>query len=143
MRILLDTQALLWFLSGNPRLESAAADLATDPANDVFVSLVSLWEIAVKRRIGKIDADLARIIDGCGRSGLQSLEIAHPHLLQLAALPIFEDHRDPIDHLLIAQAMAEHLAVISDDRNFPRYPITLITCRNTLPQSTPQEESPR
>jgi PIN domain nuclease of toxin-antitoxin system len=134
MKILLDTHALLWLLAGNPRLESSAADLVTDPANDVFASTVSFWEIAVKQRIGKVDTDLAKIIDGCRRSGLQSLEIAHPHLLQLAALPVFDDHKDPFDHLLIAQATAENLVVISDDRNFPRYPITLITCRNTLSQ---------
>ncbi len=102
----------------------------TDPGNDVFVSLASFWEIAVKRRIGKIDADLPKIIDGTRRSGLRSLEIAISHLIRLAALPFFDDHRDPFDHLLIAQAMDENLAVVSDDRNFPRYPITVITCRN-------------
>jgi PIN domain nuclease of toxin-antitoxin system len=52
-------------------------------------------------------------------------------LLQLAVLPFFDDHRDPFDHLLIAQAMAENLAIVSDDRNFLRYPITVITCRNS------------
>jgi PIN domain nuclease of toxin-antitoxin system len=134
MRLLLDTHALLWLLAGSPRLESDAAELVTDPANDVFVSSVSLWEITVKRRIGKIEADLAQIIDGCRQSGLQSLAITNAHLLQLADLPLFDDHRDPFDHLLVAQAMAEGLAVVSDDRNFPRYPITLITCRNALPQ---------
>lgn len=134
MRFLLDTHALLWLLTGNPRLESEAADLVTDPANDVFVSFTSFWEIAIKQRIGKIDADVGKIIDGCRRSGLQSLEITPPHLSRLATLPAFEDHRDPFDHLLIAQALAEDLTIISDDRNFQRYPVTLIACRNTLPQ---------
>ncbi|MDR3517215.1 MAG: type II toxin-antitoxin system VapC family toxin [Azospirillaceae bacterium] len=108
--MLLDTHALLWLLTENLRLESAAAaDLVTDPANDVFVSFASLWEITVKQRIGKIDADLVKIIDGCRRSGLQFLEIAQPHLSRLASLPVVEDHRDPFDHLLIAQAIAENL----------------------------------
>ncbi len=132
MRILLDTHAMLWLLGGNSRLESAAADLVTDPANDVFFSAVSLWEVAVKQRIGKIVATPAKVIDGCRRTGLQSLDIANPHILQLAALPFFDDHRDPFDHLLIAQAMAENLTVISDDWNFPRYPVTIIPCRNSL-----------
>jgi len=132
MRILLDTHALLWLLGGSSRLESAAADLVTDPANDVFFSAVSLWEVAVKQRIGKIAATPAKIIDGCRRTGLQSLDIANPHFLQLTALPLFDDHRDPFDHLLLAQAMAENLAILSDDRNFPRYPVTIIPCRTSL-----------
>lgn len=132
MRILLDTHALLWLLGGNSRLESAAADLVTDPANDVFFSAVSLWEIGVKQRIGKIAATPAKVIDGCLRTGLQSIDIANLHFLQLTALPFFDDHRDPFDHLLIAQAMAENLAVLSDDRNFPRYPVTVIPCSNSV-----------
>jgi len=130
VRILLDTHALLWLLDGNPRLESAAADLVTDLANDVFASQVSFWEIAIKRRIGKIDIDLTKIINGCRQSGLKTLDIADAHFLQLPALPVFADHRDPFDHLLIAQAMVENLAVLSDDRNFPRHPITVIPCGN-------------
>ncbi len=87
--------------------------------------------LSVRRRFGKIDADLPNIFDGSRRSGIRSLEITNQHLLQLAVLPFFDDHRDPFDHLLIAQAMAENLAIVSDDRNFLRYPITVITCRNS------------
>ncbi len=131
MRVLLDTHALLWLLDGNSRLESVAADLITDPANDVFASQVSFWEVAVKQRIGKIAAAPAKVIDGCRWTGLPSLGIANSHVLKLAALPLFDDHRDPFDHLLIAQAMAEDLAIVTDDRNFPRYPISVIPCRNS------------
>jgi PIN domain nuclease of toxin-antitoxin system len=130
VRLLLDTHALLWLLDGNPRLESAAADLVTDPANDVFASQVSFWEIAIKRRLGKIDIDPAKIIGACRQSRVKTLDIANAHILQLAALPTFADHRDPFDHLLIAQAMVENLAIMSDDRNFPRHPITVVPCGN-------------
>jgi PIN domain nuclease of toxin-antitoxin system len=127
---LLDTHALLWLLAGSPRLESKASDLVTDAAHDVFASSVSLWEIAVKLRIGKIDANLERVIDGCRHTGLRFLEISHRHLLDVAALPVFDDHKDPFDHLLIAQAISEELVVVSDDRNFCRYKVSVVTCRN-------------
>ena len=136
MRLLLDTHALLWLLNGDPLLESQACDLVTDPANDVFVSSVSLWEITVKLRIGKLVANLPQIISGCRQTGLQFLDITHQHYLRLAGLPVFADHRDPFDHLLIAQAMTEDMVLVSEDRNIPRYDLRFIPCRNSAPAST-------
>jgi len=129
MRLLLDTHALLWLLDGDPRLESRACDLVTDPANAVFVSSVSLWEIAVKLRIGKLSANLPQIIAGIQETGLQFLNITHQHYLKLVSISVFTDHKDPFDHLLIAQAMTENMVLVSDDRNVPRYGVQCIPCR--------------
>jgi len=128
VRLLLDTHALLWLLMDDPQLADPARDMVTDPAHDVVVSAVSLWEIAVKVRVGKLDADIHEIVTACQRMGLPFLEIAPRHLVELAGLPLFADHRDPFDHLLIAQAIAEDLLFVSEDRNTPRYPVRHLRC---------------
>jgi PIN domain nuclease of toxin-antitoxin system len=128
VRLLLDTHALLWLLMDDPQLAGSARDMVTDPAHDVFVSSVSLWEITVKVRVGKLVADMGEIVAACQRMGLPFLEIAPRHLLELAGLPVFADHRDPFDHLLVAQAIAEDLLFVSEDRNTPRYPVRHLRC---------------
>ena len=129
MRLLLDTHAVLWLLNGDDRLRGTARDQILDPGNEVFVSSVTLWEIAVKLRIGKLTADLGAVIDGCRRSGLRFLDIGHQHYLALAELPRLEDHKDPFDQMLVAQAMIEGLTLVSDDRNIPRYGVAFIPYR--------------
>jgi PIN domain nuclease of toxin-antitoxin system len=131
MRLLLDTHALLWWLSDDDRLGAQARALIEDPGNDVLVSVVSLWEITVKARIGKLQADLREIVESVGREGFSPLDISMPHLLTLVELP--KHHRDPFDHLLIAQAIAEDAAFVSDDRNAPRYEVRLVTCSDVRP----------
>ena len=128
MRLLLDTHALLWFLSGDGRLGEAAALLVTDPDNEVFVSAASLWEISIKVRLGKLRADLEAIIGAMGSAGLTFLDLKATHLLALEHLPSFPDHKDPFDHLLIAQSLAESFKFVSDDRNAARYGIDLVRC---------------
>jgi PIN domain nuclease of toxin-antitoxin system len=130
VRLLLDTHALLWFLSGDETLAVPARDRVADPANDVFVSVVSLWEIAVKLRIGKLRADLRAITEASAQAGFDLLGIRPDHLLAIRRLPVFDDHRDPFDHLLIAQAIVENLVFMSEDRNAPRYPVSVIRCRD-------------
>lgn len=130
MRLLLDTHALLWFLSGDSRFGPHAIEVLNDEENDIFVSTVSIWEITVKRRIGKLEADIARIISVLPESGLRLLDIAPVHLLELDRLPVQADHRDPFDHLLIAQAISERLVFLSDDARVPRYPVQRMLCRD-------------
>ena len=126
MKLLLDTNALLWWLSDDPRLGGAARDAIADPANDVLVSVASMWEIAVKLRIGKLEADIAAIGDAVARDGLALIGITPAHLAALVALPTH--HRDPFDHLLIAQAIAEEATFVSGDRQAPAYPVSLLRC---------------
>jgi PIN domain nuclease of toxin-antitoxin system len=133
MRLLLDTHALLWWLSDDDRLGQRARDLIEDPANDVLVSIVSLWEIVVKARVGKLEADLREIVNEVGRPGFELVGVTTPHLLALAELPMH--HRDPFDHLLIAQAIVEDAVFVSEDRNAPRYSVRLVTCSDA-PESS-------
>jgi PIN domain nuclease of toxin-antitoxin system len=126
MKFLLDTHALLWWLADDSQLWRQARELVEDPGNDVLVSMVSLWEIAVKTRIGKLEADIKEITDAVQQEGFNFLDIGIAHLLTLAGLPVH--HRDPFDHLLIAQAITEDATFISDDRNTARYPVRMVTC---------------
>jgi PIN domain nuclease of toxin-antitoxin system len=126
MRLLLDTHTLLWWLSDDDRLGPKPREMIADPANDVLASLVSLWEIVVKMRVGKLQADIDEISAAIDQQGFVLLGISRPHLLTLAKLPMH--HRDPFDHLLIAQAISEGATFVSDDRNAPKYPVDLVAC---------------
>lgn len=126
MRLLLDTHAVLWWLSDDVRLGSAARDLIEDPANDILVSTVSLWEIVVKARIGKLDANISDIMHAIDDQAFDMLDIRPTHLIELARLPAH--HRDPFDHLLIAQCVAENLTFLSEDQHVPAYAIPFIAC---------------
>ncbi|HET9020065.1 MAG TPA: type II toxin-antitoxin system VapC family toxin [Acetobacteraceae bacterium] len=134
MRLLLDTHALLWWLADDARLGARARELIADPGNDILVSTVSLWEIVVKARAGKLTADIAEITEAMAREGFAVCSIDTRHLLTLAGLPMH--HRDPFDHLLMAQAISEDATFVSDDRHVPQYPVPFVTCADT-PQERP------
>jgi PIN domain nuclease of toxin-antitoxin system len=129
LRLLLDTHALLWWLSDDARLGSQARGLIADPGHDVLVSVVSLWEITLKARIGKLNADIREIFEAIDRQGFVSIEIGRVHLATLAGLPVH--HRDPFDHLLIAQAIVEGATLVSDDRTVSLYPVQTVPCSGT------------
>ena len=126
MRLLLDTHALLWWLTYDRRLGPSARDLIENPCNDVLVSVVSLWEIVLKVRVGKLKADIDQIRGLVQQEGCTLLDIGLRHLQALAVLPAY--HRDPCHHLLIAPAVAEDAVFMSEPRNAPRYPARTVTC---------------
>lgn len=126
MKLLLDTHVLLWSLNDSDRLGPTARSLLADRANDVLVSVASLWEVALKSQVGKLRADLQGISNAITRSGVALLGINVAHLVALTGLP--RHHKDPFDHVLIAQAMSENAALMSDDRNMPKYPVQVIGC---------------
>lgn len=126
MKVLLDTHALLWWLSDSDKLGPAAREIVADPAHDILVSIVSLWEIAIKIRIGKLDADINEITDAIPAEGFTLLPISPEHLKILMGLPIH--HRDPFDHLLMAQALSEQASFLSGDSQMDHYPIEKISC---------------
>jgi PIN domain nuclease of toxin-antitoxin system len=128
VRLLLDTHAILWWLADDDRLGSEARALIGELENDVFVSVVSLWEIVVKQRVGKLKADIEDMAAALLGEGFVVLDIGTRHLVTLSSLPVH--HRDPFDHLLIAQAMAEEAVFVSQDQNTQYYPVTVITCSN-------------
>lgn len=126
MRLLLDTQALLWSVNDSARLGPAARDLIADPGNEVMVSVASLWEIAIKVQTGKLKADVRELSDAIHRNDVALLGISIAHLTALTSLP--RHHKDPFDHLLIAQAIAENATLMSEDRWMPSYPVPVVSC---------------
>ncbi len=127
MRLLLDTHVFLWWLRDDAILGSAAKELIAEPDNRVMVSVVSLWEALVKVRVGKLSVNLAAL-EGClVRDNFSRLAIGPAHLAALAGLP--KHHRDPFDHLLVAQAISENAVFVSDDEILGRYPVPVQRCR--------------
>jgi PIN domain nuclease of toxin-antitoxin system len=123
VKLLLDTHTLLWFIEGNPLLSANAASLIAEPFNEVFVSDVSFFEIAIKIKIGKlsIQGDLSAIIYQVVSDDISILSIQHKHLLTYPSIPLFPDHRDPFDRLLIATAHCEGLSIITADEKLSYY----------------------
>jgi len=118
MRLLLDTNALLWALTNAPRIEGVR-DLLLADENEIFVSAVSWWEIAIKTRLGRLDADLPKLRAIAQESGFLELPLLGIHAEMLATLP--RHHNDPFDHMLAAQAMAEPMRLITGDGVLARY----------------------
>lgn len=122
-RLLLDTHVLLWWLSDDPRLGQTTRQVIADPRNDIYVSAASTWEISIKRSLGKLSApdDMDSII---GDEGFDKLPISLFHGDQAGMLP--EHHKDPFDRMLIAQAQAEGLVVVTNDEKITRYGIRVM-----------------
>jgi PIN domain nuclease of toxin-antitoxin system len=118
--ILLDTHALLWWLEDRDRLSLAARDAIEDPDNKAFVSAASAWEIAIKQRLGKLQAapilaDFERIIE---EEGFSELPITMAHALHVGLMK--SGNKDPFDQLLASQAQLESLSIVSADKFFDR-----------------------
>jgi PIN domain nuclease of toxin-antitoxin system len=102
--------------------------LIANPDNRVLVSVATLWEIVVKARIGKLHAEIAEIEAAIAHDDFVRLDIRPTHLAVLGRLPTHVEHRDPFDHLLIAQAISEDALFVSEDRHASRYPVRITTC---------------
>jgi PIN domain nuclease of toxin-antitoxin system len=127
MRILLDTHTLLWIASSNSTLSQTANNLIVDPANVVYVSIVSLWEIAIKVSIGKLNLGKTFekfVEENIENSNLTVLGVTLQHTKEVANLPLH--HRDPFDRMLIAQAITEGLTVVSRDNSFDLYNVNRV-----------------
>lgn len=125
MRILLDTHSFLWFSTDNEKLSAAAKNLIEDPGNEIFLSVVVGWEIAIKASLGKLS--LAQPVDVILNRALQSsrwklLGIEVRHLGVLSTLPFH--HRDPFDRLLVAQSMVDDLPFVSNDVKLDDYGVS-------------------
>lgn len=122
MKLLFDTQLLLWAIGFPDLLPRMARDLIADAANEVFFSSVAIWEIAIKQALQRatftVDAEVAR--DGLLRSGYRELPLKSDHALKLLALPYL--HRDPFDRILVAQAISEGMTLVTADGMLARYP---------------------
>lgn len=123
MKLLLDTHAFLWFVNDDTRLSSGAAALL-ESENDALVSLVSLWEIAIKYSLGKLALPAPYeefVAQQILVNEIDVLPIQIPHLTIVSRLPFH--HNDPFDRLLIAQSMMEDIPLISTDSIFDKYPV--------------------
>ncbi|MBM3908965.1 MAG: type II toxin-antitoxin system VapC family toxin [Gemmatimonadetes bacterium] len=127
MRILLDTHTLLWWLDGDRRLGKRARAAIADERTTVLVSAASAWEITTKARLGKLPGavEVAGDVSACLRSQrFDALDITMAHAQRAGSLP--GAHRDPFDRMLIAQAQAENLPLVSNDEIFDRYGVVRI-----------------
>lgn len=126
MMYLLDTHTLLWFLRDDARLSSNARSIIMDANSITQASCISLWEIALKKNLGKLQFDysIADIAQLCQDTAIPLLGISPDELDDLATLPFI--HRDPFDRLLISQARKRHLAIITKDSIIPKYDVRTI-----------------
>jgi PIN domain nuclease of toxin-antitoxin system len=125
MRLLLDTHVFLWAVTGSPLLKPAARRII-QAADEVHVSAASIWEVAIKARLGKIKADSAALAAAVDASGFIELPVRAVHAAAVAGLALH--HHDPFDRLLIAQAMVEPLRFLTADATLAPYSdlVTLI-----------------
>ena len=126
MRVLLDTNTFLWYIRGNERLSQVALETIENPNNDVLISTVSLWEMAIKINIGKLKFDFSwsELLKKIAENDFTLLEVFPTHIEPLLNLPLH--HRDPFDRLLVAQAMIEGMPILSSDEILGLYPVQWI-----------------
>ena len=113
MKLLIDTHLLLWAADGSKKLPKGARELIADEANELFFSPASLWEIAIKRSLGRPDfrVGVSQLRRGLLENGYLELAITGPHAVAVDTLPLI--HRDPFDRMLVAQAAAENLILLT------------------------------
>lgn len=126
MNLLLDTHVALWAITDSPRLSAEARVLLLAPTTTLWVSAVSLWEIAIKHSLGRGDMpiDAAQALGWFRASGYQLLAVEAEHCVAIAGLA--NHHADPFDRMLIAQALTEPLRLLTHDQQLARYSDTVI-----------------
>ncbi|MBO0349069.1 type II toxin-antitoxin system VapC family toxin [Phormidium pseudopriestleyi FRX01] len=127
MRLLLDTHTFIWFVIGDPRIRPDLQERIADENNQKLLSKASIWEVAIKQSLGKLNFALPFkdvIEQKLAANGIDLLDISLDHIEIVASLPLH--HRDPFDRLMIAQAIVENIPIISADAIFDAYPIQRI-----------------
>ena len=127
MKLLLDTHIFLWYISGDKSLPDYMLDAIADPNNEVYLSVVSLWEIIIKYQIGKLPLPQppeSYIPAARQRHQIESLPVDEASVIQLAnLLPI---HRDPFDRLLICQTLEHGMTLVTVDNDIQKYPVPFL-----------------
>jgi len=126
MNLLVDTHALIWFITDNNKLPINTKKFIESNDNDCYVSIATFWEIGIKNSIGRLDlnSDLQKIFQLIEESGFDILPITTNHILQNADLELY--HQDPFDRIIIAQAIVEKMTIITKDTQFKNYNIPIV-----------------
>ena len=126
MNVLLDTHALIWFAEGSEQMSSKALSEIADPKNKKFISIISLWEIVIKSSSNKLEFNysLAEVNYFLSLNNIKTLGINTDNLEVLTNLAFY--HKDPFDRIIIAQAISENLTIVSADRHFSAYPVSVL-----------------
>ena len=122
MKLLLDTHTFIWYVTDNSKLRATAQQLINNGNNQVLLSIASIWEMAIKHSVGKLNFELpfeVFISQQLTSNNFRLLDIKISHLVAVASLPLH--HRDPFDRLIIAQAMVEQISVVGADEVFDSY----------------------
>ena len=126
MDFLLDTCSALWYFNGNDEMPKSARAIVLNPENSIYVSVATIWEVAIKMSIGKLgfNGGIDGFIGAIEDEGFTLLDITTGHIKTVKDLPIL--HRDPFDRMLVAQAIVEELPIITTDSHIVKYNITNI-----------------
>jgi PIN domain nuclease of toxin-antitoxin system len=127
MNLLLDTHVFLWWNEASPKLSRRVRQLLADPANTLYLSVASAWEIVLKMRAGKLDLPAAASVYIPARLsyyGMRALNVTLDHVLASSVLPAY--HRDPFDRLLVAQGQVESLTIVTHDPQLRKYAVETI-----------------
>lgn len=127
MRLLLDTSILIWAAADSPALPAYARKALADPRCELYISVASVWEIAIKVSLGKLVFPVDRMSSVLNDTGCIVLPISADHAIGAAALP--KHHSDPFDRMLVAQAQLEGLVLLTADSLIPRYDVPLLQDR--------------
>jgi PIN domain nuclease of toxin-antitoxin system len=127
MKLLLDTHTFLWLVEGSPNLSTTAQSALVDPAHELYLSVASVWELAIKTGNKKLvlsDSLDVFVAKWTVAYRLALLPIDTPHALAVAGMP--DHHRDPFDRILIAQALVEGMTLVSADPKFASYSVPIL-----------------
>lgn len=129
MRVLLDTLVQIWWIKDDPILGPKPRALIADRDIEILFSVVSCWEATIKDRIGKMDICGSDLWHGAIAEGFTPVDVRSEHIFELEKLPTVAGHRDPFDHLLLAQAKVEDAMVMTPDRAMSKYGVRCIGVR--------------
>jgi PIN domain nuclease of toxin-antitoxin system len=123
MRILIDTQAFIWFVENDKQLPSILKKELENIDNSIIISIASLWEMTIKISLDKLHlgCDIAEMIEKVHHNGFEILPILPIHIIKLSTLEYF--HRDPFDRIIIAQALSENMVIVCSDKMFDGYKV--------------------
>ena len=121
MRILIDTQAFIWFVEDDKQLPKEIKTKLEDLDNSIIISIASLWEMTIKMSLGKLHlgCNIQEMIDKVYQNGFEVLPILPDHIIRLSKLDYF--HRDPFDRIIISQGLSENMVIVSSDKAFDEY----------------------